>query len=181
MNTDRLARHYEKLAPKERFLLIVAAAARNDEEERQRLVQSAPPVRYRVGHHWGVASSFEFLANFHFMELVEIAAYYLELLARVANHRPKKGDDSFDEWHDGMLLGGYLFKTRWVGWRSFCADFNLDPDIHWSILPGFQLLKRAERASGTNPKTGLPGLAFVEEEEVARYLAPTPLKIASAR
>src|SRR5262249_52841768 len=61
-------------------------------------------------------------------------------------------------------------KTHWAGWRQFCAELHFLPERRWSLLPGFELLERAELLSGGCPEEDLPGLAF-GDEETARCLA----------
>jgi hypothetical protein len=32
-----------------------------------------------------------------------------------------------------------------AGWRRFCGELDLDPDLCWSCLPGSDTVRRAER------------------------------------
>src|SRR5262249_24128853 len=48
MNTDPLAKHYGILTTAERLPLLMAASARGDETEYERLVRSAPKVRFEA-------------------------------------------------------------------------------------------------------------------------------------
>jgi hypothetical protein len=182
MKSIQLAKHYEKLTPMERYALIQAAIGRGDEKERQRLMQSAPQVRYFADHHWGVATAYGFLANILFMKLLAIAAGCFEALARFealakgADPGAKLGaePECCDMWEEVLFLGyeflGYEFKTLLAAWRQFCAELQFDPERRWSSLPGFDSLKRAELYSGGDPETGVAGLAF-GAEEYARCLA----------
>jgi hypothetical protein len=164
--TARVPKGYEKLKPKERLSLIMAAMARHDDEERRHLMDSAPQIESSAAHHRGFGMRFCFLANLHYMQLLEIAAEYRKAGAVFVNQRPKKGDD-WDEGEVELLLLGYLFKTTLAGWHKFCAELNLDPEFWFSTLPGFQLLEEAKEAAGTEPGTGVAAT----EEGVARHLA----------
>jgi hypothetical protein len=74
MNTNALAKLYDRLTPRERLPLIMAASARGDEQERSRLMASAPRVAYQVPDHFGLAMSFQEVGNHHFMQLLHISA-----------------------------------------------------------------------------------------------------------
>jgi hypothetical protein len=170
MNTNQLAKHYDKLTAMERYQLIRAAMGRHDKDEQQRLTRSAPLIEYRAHHHRTIALSFWILQHFQFIKLVDIAAAYFEALAKLANRQPQEGAKPSDDWGEALSLG-YVFKMHWAGWRQFCAELNLDPECDWVGLPCYYLLKRAEKAVEASPETGLPRGAF-SEEEVAHYIAP---------
>ncbi len=144
MNTNGLARHYETLTPKERLPLIMAASARGDEAERQRLVLSAPTVCYRVPDHFGLAMAFREVSELHFMELLDLAGLHDQAMGMA--------DATDDEKQSARVLDvarlvGYLFKVKLAGWREFCAEYSIDPELCWSCLPGFERVKRAERVA----------------------------------
>src|SRR5262249_8952769 len=71
---------------------------------------------------------------------------------------------------DMVLLLGYEFVTHLEGWRRFCAEIPVAPDLLWEKLPGFETLKRVEGLAIGNPEEDMPGIAFVAEG-VARYRA----------
>jgi len=162
MHTDVLGRHYAKLTPLERFPLIMAAASRGDEAERERLAQSAPKVCYSLSHHWGVATSFEFLANFTLLKLLDLAAKCLEAFGAAAHQKRRRDDHTLDAW-DAVLYAGYEFTAHLDGWWKFCAELNVDPEAFWKIMPGYETVKRAERFTKGDPDRGVPGAAFVAE------------------
>jgi hypothetical protein len=168
MDTQLLARHYDKLTPLERFPLIVAASARQDEAERERLVCSAPRTTWQMPHHWGVVSVFESLASFHFMKLLDLAACYFHAFSAVGRRR-KKDADAMADWQDAMYLG-YEFVTYLAGWRQFCAELHVDPEIFWKLLPGYQTVKDAEELATGSTDRRVPGIAYVAVG-AARYLA----------
>jgi hypothetical protein len=55
MNSNSLARHYNKLTPWERVPLIIAAGLRDDGTERERLVSSAPTNLFHVPDFRGLS------------------------------------------------------------------------------------------------------------------------------
>jgi hypothetical protein len=61
VNTNGLAKLYDRLTPHERLPLIVAAAAWGDDQERQRLMGSAPKKLYEVPDYQGLADGFIWL------------------------------------------------------------------------------------------------------------------------
>src|SRR5262245_15601287 len=141
MNTQGLARQYDKLTPRERFALLVAAAARGDEFERSRLILSGPQKNYRVSDHFGLVMSFSWLSDYHFTELLDLAGCYFEAFAELRGSRKK---DDEEAWDNVMLLG-YLFQTSLRGWHKFCADLNVDPEYLWQGRPGLRTIQRADR------------------------------------
>lgn len=172
MNTNTLAKQYDKLTPRERLPLILAASVRGDEAERDRLARSAPRVGLRVQDYFGLSQAFVEVSHLHFMESLDFAGHYLEALAVASAEKPrkhKKEDDIFGpDWELAMLLG-YRFHSHRAGWKLFCSELRLDPDAFCEILPGFSTIQRAEQLSGERPD-GRPGIAYVAEG-VARYLA----------
>jgi hypothetical protein len=168
MDTELLARHYDQLTPLERFPLIVAASVRQDEAERARLVRSAPRMTWEMPHHWGVARTFESLASFHFMKLLDLAAGYFLAFSAVGRRR-KKDADALDGWQDAMYLG-YEFVTYLAGWRQFCAELPVDPEIFWKLLPGYQTVKDAEELATGSTDRQVYGIAY-KAVGAARYLA----------
>jgi hypothetical protein len=168
-DSTALARHYDKLTPSERFPLIVAAASRGDSAERERLVQSAPKVTFDLPAHYGAATAFESLANFHMLTVLDLAARYLEACARMVDRKRKKGENEFERWNEILSLG-YEVAAHLAGWRSFCDGLKVDPFVMWRIWPGFETIQRAESLAVGAPEQKTPGVAFVAEG-VARYRA----------
>jgi hypothetical protein len=140
MNTDSLAKHYDVLTPAERLPLIHAATARGDSVERQRLIRSAPRVTYAMPDYYGLAEVLDHLSLYHLLDLLDTAAEY---------HRAMWIADSEDDvtgrMLDVALMHGYLFKIYLQGWRIFCSEIGFDPERNWSLLPGYDTIRRTER------------------------------------
>jgi hypothetical protein len=157
MNTKGLAKLYDRLTPRERLPLIMGASGRGDDLDRQRLVASAPRVSYRVPDYFGLAQAVREVSEMHFMELLTLTANYFESLGLANAEGGEEGEESFDT---AMLLG-YLLKVQLAGWRQFCGELDLDPELCWSCLPGYDTVRRAEKMAER--------VAFTPEA-VAEYL-----------
>jgi hypothetical protein len=191
MNLNQLAKHYDKLDAEERFALIFNAGVRGDREEQQRLATSAPRIAFELPHQQPVAQAFNDLAEHLFLELHDLAARYLELLAgaREAQYDEDRGeaddleldnvnDKASEPAHDVpesdddensissrflrlAMADGFLVKTKVAGWRLWCDRRHLPPFAMWEILPGWRRLKRAIEHAEGTPT--LPGCAFVAD------------------
>ena len=166
MNTQMVARYYDRLSPRERFPLIVAARSRGDEAEAQRLMRSAPTTLRKVVHYRGLAEAIGELSLLHLCQLLHLAALLGQADLRwlhSAQRRPRRGNrqDRRERQllHD-VRLHAYLFLVESEGWYRFCAERNLDPDVLVRDFPGYTTVKAAEK--------------------VARVLAYTPEEAAQA-
>jgi hypothetical protein len=158
MNTNALARHYDKLTPWERLPLIMAASARGDEAERRRLVDSAPTVILQFPNYTGLAHAFRELADFYLMELLEVtAAYFMTMGCYLSTRNAATSERMLGE----AYFRGFLFKVKLAGWRQFCQELSVDPELCWSYLPGLPMIKTAEEMT--------ENAAFVPEGAI-RYL-----------
>jgi hypothetical protein len=97
MNANPLAKHYASLTPEERFRLILAASGRGDEAERDRLVKVGQRITLSVSDHLPFAHAFDELAQLIFIELLEEAARYLEVLDWTEDDAAVVGDNEADE------------------------------------------------------------------------------------
>jgi hypothetical protein len=175
VNTNGLAKHYGSLTPWERLPLILAASARGDEQERDRLIMSAPRVAYRVPEHFGLAMALREVADLHLMELLDLAANYFQALGYADAWEDKYGKRMLDV---GMLLG-YLLKVQLAGWRQFCAEHDLDPELCWSCLPGFDTVKRAEQMAEEIAFTPEGASRYLQRSGREPVMVPTAEDIAA--
>jgi hypothetical protein len=142
VNTNGLAKHYDKLTPRERLSLIVAASGRGDEAEQDRLVRSAPRVGYSVPDFFGRAQAFVEVSVLHLMKLLDLAGLYFRALGLADS---MIDDKQSERMLDCAMLSGFLFNVKLAGWRLFCAGENIDPEVCWTPLPGYSTVKEAER------------------------------------
>ena len=128
------------MTPEERLPLIHAASARGDEVEIDRLIRSAPRVRYSASHHFPLADAFDTVSLLHLIDLLATATDYLQAY-RLAD------TDDFDRAHEMLecsLMLGFQFKVKLAGWRLFCNEHSFDPDNCWKRLPGYDTVCRTE-------------------------------------
>jgi hypothetical protein len=145
MNSNGLAKLYDRLTPWERLSLILAASARGDEQERNRLAQSAPRLRYEVADYCGLAQAWREVAWLHFMEVQELAGLFFAALALARS--PEK--ETAERMRETLSVFGYLLQVKLAGWRQFCQEHHADPELCWSMLPGFELIQMAEQTAAT--------------------------------
>src|SRR5262245_14528626 len=81
MNSDGLARFYDRLGPWERLPLLVAAAARGDTVECERLARSAPTRAVVVADFWGLAQGLADAARHYLLQQLEWATLYWQASA----------------------------------------------------------------------------------------------------
>jgi hypothetical protein len=171
MNTNAVARHYDRLTPEERFRLILAAGGRGDEAEQDRLTRAGERLTLTFPEHAPYAQAFNELAWLVYVELVEDAARYREALERVNDDRDligvdetepdepsEGGEDSAAEepaeddtgerpiWErfcDLALAAGFVLKTKADGWKRFCERLSVPPWLLCQEHPGFDRLQSA--------------------------------------
>jgi hypothetical protein len=160
MHTNGLARHYHALTPDERLPLILAASRRGDDQERRRLVDSAPARLYRVPDCFGRMDAFQLCTLLHRCELLEIAGLYVQVCYMADNDIL----DFAERLSPVASLYGYLYRQMVEGWRRFCDEVHLTPDLYADLLPGRDLLKAADRFAEVWAFTGEEALAHVRKK-----------------
>jgi len=178
MNTRALARHYGQLTPWERVPLIMAAVGRGDEVEHERLVASAPKSAYRIHDHFGLSQAIREVSDWHFMEMLDLAAQYFRAMG-MANAQEDPDAGVFHRMLDAALLFGFIFQTKLSGWRLFCKDLNLEPDLAWSCLPGLDTIKQAEGNTEIAAFTPEGAKAYLEQLGEKEPQIPTPRFVAT--
>jgi|SRR5579859_507084 len=162
MNTNGLAKQYDKLTPRERLPLIIAAMSRDDEDERRRLRDSAPTNSWRLPDYHGLADALHLMAMFHRIEILDLAGqlgHISRILDELENElESTKGKEGFaylERWSDMLWLSGYVFTVHLDGWNKFCWELSIDPEALLPGLPGSETLARAEllaRAAAFTPE-----------------------------
>jgi hypothetical protein len=74
---------------------------------------------------------------------------------------------------------GFLLKVNLAGWRQFCAEHNLDAELCWSCLPGFQTIQNAEQTAQTAAFTPEGAAHYLERSGRKPGKAPTPDDVAA--
>ena len=150
MNTNGLAKLYDRLAPMERLSLILAATARGDDAERERLASSAPMETYRLPDYHGLAEGMLFAALFHMIELLDTAALYWQVQGLVDQEGGlgKAGNKALLDRFTALVRAfGYILTARVDGWKLFCAGLKAGPDLLLRGIPGLETAGRAEEAA----------------------------------
>jgi hypothetical protein len=160
MNTNTLAKLYDRLTPRERLPLIMAASARGDELEKDRLRRSAPQVGYRLPDYHGLSEGLLLGCLLHLLEVLDVAALYWRVSGLLAGWEALTDKDAAAEKLDGPLkMFAYAFTAKLDGWRRFCAELQVDPELLMAGLPGYDTVKRIEEEARA--------IAFTPEEATA--------------
>jgi hypothetical protein len=141
VNAGVFAKHFNKLTPCERFRLLLAASNRGDIEERDRLQRAASTLKYPFSDHWHLAMALQETCIMHMLQLLEMAARYFLWV------RPRMTPDAQDgeQFAQVIMALRYQLKVHLAGWRLFCTELGIAPDLLWSALPGFALVEPLEK------------------------------------
>jgi hypothetical protein len=176
MNTNGLAKLYDRLTPTERLPLILAASARGDETERDRLAHSAPKEGFLLPDYYGQAQGMLYGSLRHLLELLDLAALYWQVNGLLEQEEAlgKKADKALRDRFDGLTrIFAYFFLLKIDGWRLFCAQYNYDPDFLWERLPGIETVKRTEEEARTMAFTRERATAWMRRRGKETVEAPT--------
>jgi hypothetical protein len=134
MNSNGLARLYDRLTPLERIPLILAADARGDEVESRRLNDSAP-IRHRVfrDHHWP-NMGIQTLTLIYLTEQLDLLVEYWHSSWRLEVEPDKN-------WKGLRDASAYRLVCNADAWRRFCEGLAIDPGVLTSGNYGGWLLK----------------------------------------
>jgi hypothetical protein len=186
MNSKVLTKFYDQLTAGERLPLLVAAAVRGDAVERQRLVGSAPSREFEVPHHYGLATALAEAADFHLLTLLDLAASYWQSWGLWGWHGQRHrgntirdqggasdaGDAPAEDTEEFRLYcmvryQAFLFLTHVEGWKQFCGEVSMDPDVLLDFLPGWDMVTRTQAQARER--------AFTRQEAALFLLSETPL------
>ena len=124
MNSNRLSRLYDGLAPRQRVAAIHSAAVRGDEADRQRLIAASPMVRFDVPAYHGTSIALKNVAN-------RYAILYIETLVLFwraeAGHPEAWGDDEAERWAQLAKYSAYRLRVQREAWQQFCTELQIDP------------------------------------------------------
>jgi hypothetical protein len=96
MNTNSLDKNYTYLTGEERSRLIKAAVGRSDEAEVRRLVDSSGNITLSTRDYFSHMRAFDELSLHVFVELLDVAAYLVEVLAHVGAPERYIGANLYD-------------------------------------------------------------------------------------
>lgn len=156
MKLSQVMTEYGQLSGEERFRLILAASGRNDEAERTKLAHASQTRTLTITDHWPYAQAFSELASLAYIELVEEASIYHDLMMFRGRHdpqadsEPELGEDEVadPQWIkelNAVLMHGCLLHMKWNGWLRFCKKLSVPDQLLWEGYPGYsRLLKLLE-------------------------------------
>jgi hypothetical protein len=176
MNTDRLAKLYDRLTPRERLPLIAAASARGDEVERERLARSAPRKVFAVPDYFGLSEGLVLGGLFHVAELLNLAGMYWHCSGRLerSKGRKKGKKDKANEARAGLVrMLAYLIVVNRDAWKRCCAELEIDPDVLLREMPGYNTLAITEQAARLDAFTPAEATAALRRERGGEVEAPT--------
>jgi hypothetical protein len=172
MNTNDLAKVYDQLTPRERLPLIIAAGARGDQVEQKRLSASAPKESFQVPDYYGLAKALHEAGNYHLLTLLDLAANFWQwwgLWMSYGLREPgvtgrKKSRRKQGRAPNEQRAGGIVryYASRFVahveGWKQFCAELQIDPEVQLDFMIGWETICRTEERARD--------LAFAAKEAV---------------
>ena len=151
MNTNALAKLYDRLKPQERLPLIVAAVDRGDRAEADRLSRSAPRIHVGLPDYHGLGEGLLFLSLFHTINQLDLAVLFWhaqglssewEQIAVDANDRARS-----ERMWDMIQLLAYRLCVEADAWRLLWGDMHVDPETLLRDLPCYSTIQLAERAA----------------------------------
>jgi hypothetical protein len=151
VNTDGVAKLYDRLKPLERLPLILAAAERGDVAEVQRLAHSAPRIRLNLPDHHGLNDAVLLQALIHVIDQLDLGLLFWRLQAMIADWEAgpvgKEVEARADRLWDSTRLAAYRFCVEADGWRRLCAELKIDPDALLRGVRGYDALQLTEKAA----------------------------------
>jgi hypothetical protein len=87
---------------------------------------------------------------FHLIELLDLATLYWQT-GGLLEQWETFADDENDHAPPQRLratvrMFAYLFTVKLAGWRRFCSEFKVDPELLMNGLPGYDTVKRTDEA-----------------------------------
>jgi hypothetical protein len=148
MNTTSLIRQYDALTPWERLPLIVAAAGRGDDVEENRLAQTAPRVDFRVANCWGLVQGLELLARHYLLVQLDRAVIYWRVMNLLDKEtlfgQTRKAKQREERLWRALETLAYRIVVQADGWKLFCRQMQIDPEVPLKYLPGHEAVSHVE-------------------------------------
>ena len=165
MNTDVLAKLYDRLTPLERLPLLMAAVDRGDDAEATCLSRSAPGIRVGLPDYYSVGEGLLLLALFHMIEQLDLGLVFWQAQGLAADWEEcaagKQERARVARLWDGIRMAGYRLCIEADAWRRLCAELKIDAEALLRDLRGYDAVRRTEKAARVSLWT---------PEEAAAYL-----------
>jgi hypothetical protein len=183
MNTDGLAKLYDRLKPAERLPLIVAAVDRGDAAEADRLARSAPRIDVRLPDYHGLGEGLLLLSLFHTIGQLERGLTYWHIAGTVADWEAfpldKEDKDRAERLWGVARMTAYQLCVEADAWTRLCAELQIDPATLLRDLPCYDTLQRTLEAARLF--AGTPEEATAYLRELGRVDAEAPTVEAATR
>jgi len=151
VNTNGLAKLYDRLTPWERLPLILAASDRGDEAEVDRLAHAAPRMALRLPDYHGLSEGLSLLSLFHVIEQLNLGLlfWHAQGMATDCEASPASAADRAraERLWDLAHMAGYRLCVEAEAWRRLHAELHIDPDTLLRIQPGYQAMQLTEKAA----------------------------------
>jgi hypothetical protein len=149
MNTNGLAKMYDKLTPRERLPLIMAAVDRGDDAEADRLARSAPRLHFGLPDYHGLAEGLQLLVLFHLLYLQDRAIYYWRCLAMLEQDAwlcadGKESRSTDDRLEQILRMWAYLYVIEADAWKRLATELKIDPETLLGDVPCYHTLRQTE-------------------------------------
>ncbi len=167
MNTNGLAKLYDRLTPRERVPLMIAAYDRGDHAEAERLSRAAPRYGVTLPDYHGFGEGMILAALFHMLVQLDLIAVYrqvegvAEVYWEVA--RTKEQQAKAERLSDGLSALAYKITVEAEAWERFCGELKIDPDTLLRDLPCYGTLKRGENSAKVGACTAEEAAALWRE------------------
>jgi hypothetical protein len=146
MNATNLVRQYDALTPWERLPLIVAAEGRGDVVECKRLARSAP--RVNLGICWGLVQGLDLITRQYLLGQLDRGVVYWRVMSMLnqeslsgRTRQVKKREERI--WRAVETLA-YCIVVQADGWRMFCRQLQIDPEVPLKELTGREAVSQLE-------------------------------------
>jgi hypothetical protein len=142
----------------------VAAAGRGDKVEEHRLAQTAPRIDFRIANCWGLVQGLDLLARHYLLGQLDRAVIYWRALSMLDQEslagRTRKAKKIEERLWRGLETLAYRIVVQADGWKLFCRQLQIDPEVPLKDLPGHEAVSHLEKLSRN--------LAFTPEEACVR-------------
>jgi hypothetical protein len=139
LDSKRLARHYDKLTPQERFSLMASAFLRGDELEHGRLIRTSPRQVFSLPAFHGQSEAFREMADFYVICQLEIG---IGIAVGLASLDANKAADP------KRIVPLRVLAHRFVVWRDawqrLCDDYGIDWPGYLSLYPASATIEHLE-------------------------------------
>jgi hypothetical protein len=151
MNTNGLAKLYDRLTAYERPLLIMAATERGDDAEADRLSRSAPRINVRLPDYHGLGDGLFLLSLFHMIGQLHFGLLFWQGtgIAALCDEGPvcKKFRHNTERLWNLTRMVAYRIGVQADGWKRLCDELRIGPELLLRDLQGYEEVQRSEEAA----------------------------------